>query len=106
MDEDLREEVVWTEEVAKLVETIEHEYKRALERTNPVYKPHVPDKKDLQKVFKCVQDCSKFLHERGIKSLYTCYNICLFEVPLTLEGAVEGVNLPQSASAYEYHQYF
>jgi hypothetical protein len=84
----VREEVVWTEEVAKLVETIQHEYKRALERTNPVYKPHVPDKKDLQKVFKCVQECSKFLHERGIKSLYTCYNICLFEVPLASSQSI------------------
>lgn len=74
----------WTEEVQSLVETIKHEYRRALERTNPVYRPHIPDRKDIEKVFTCVKDCSKFLHDKGIKSLYTCYNICLFEVPLAV----------------------
>ncbi len=79
--------VNWTEEVQTLVETIKHEYQRALERSNPVYRPHVPDRKSIEKVFKCVRECSHFLHERGIKSLYTCYNICLFETP-------GGINTP------------
>ena len=48
-------------------------YQRALERSNPVYRPHVPDRKSIEKVFKCVRECSHFLHERGIKSLYTWY---------------------------------
>ena len=57
----------WTEEVQSLVETIKHEYKRSLERTNPVYRPHIPDRKDIEKVFTCVKDCSEFLHDKGIK---------------------------------------
>ena len=66
--------------VASLLGTIRDERKRALERTNPAYSPRVPDRKNIKRVFKCVEDCSKFAEKKGIKSLYTCYNICLFEL--------------------------
>jgi len=72
--------VNWKEEVQSLLGTIRQEYKLALERTNPVYQPHVPDRKKIGKVFKCVTDCSKFMSRHDIKSLYTCYSICLHEV--------------------------
>ena len=69
-------------EVESVLGTIRQEYKRALERSNPVYRPHVPDRKKIRKVFKCVKDCAAFmdLPDVNIKSLYTCYSICLFEV--------------------------
>ena len=31
-------------------------------------------------VFKCVKDCAAFMDHHDVKSLYTCYSICLFEV--------------------------
>ena len=30
--------------------------------------------------FKCVKDCAAFMDLHDVKSLYTCYSICLFEV--------------------------
>ena len=90
--------VLWEAEVESVLGTIRQEYKRALERSNPVYRPHVPDRKKIRKVsllllavvlasdlallqvFKCVKDCAAFMDLHDVKSLYTCYSICLFEV--------------------------
>ena len=72
--------VLWEVEVESVLGTIRQEYKRALERSNPVYRPHVPDRKKIRKVFKCVKDCAAFMDLHDVKSLYTCYSICLFEV--------------------------
>jgi len=46
---------LWEVEVESVLGTIRQEYKRALERSNPVYRPHVPDRKKIRKVRSILQ---------------------------------------------------
>lgn len=71
--------VKWEDEVARLIDIVGTERDRALMKSNPVYKPQVPQRHDYKQLMQCVTECSVWAKRHGLKSLTTCFNICIAE---------------------------
>ena len=67
--------VLWEVEVESVLGTIRQEYKRALERSNPVYRPHVPDRKKIRKVFQ-VRKLKNKLWSKRVPDFCLSFALC------------------------------